>query len=324
MTEALLSLEDVAVHFPIRKGLLGRQVGAIRAVDGVSLAMAPGETLGLVGESGCGKTTLANAILRIVEPTRGSIRFEGVDMAALTGEPLRRARRRIALVFQDPFSSLNPRMRIGETVAEPMLAHGGPGGAKRRDRVAELLTLVGLLPEHASRYPHQFSGGQRQRVVIARALASDPALLLCDEPVSALDVSVRSQILNLLLDLQARLNMAILFVSHDLSVVRHVCDRIAVMYLGRVVELADRRTLFDHPAHPYTEGLIASVPQPDPTVRKPFTEAPLSGEIPSPATPPSGCHFHPRCPIAIERCRHDDPTLRPLPRRSAAACHLAT
>ena len=323
MPEPLLVLDDLHVHFPLRGGLLARQHGIVRAVDGVSFDLAQGETLGLVGESGCGKTTLANAILRIVEPTSGRILLHGQDLAHADGRTLRAVRRRLALVFQDPFASLNPRMRVGETIAEPLIAHRRLPRAALRRRVGELLSLVGLEPEHASRYPHQFSGGQRQRLVIARALASEPELLLCDEPVSALDVSVRSQILNLLLELQSRLRMAILFVSHDLSVVRHVCDRIAVMYLGKVVELADRDTLFAHPCHPYTRGLMAAVPLPDPARRKSVGSAPLSGEIPSPAAPPPGCPFHPRCPIAVERCRHELPLLRPLSGGNVAACHLA-
>jgi oligopeptide/dipeptide ABC transporter ATP-binding protein len=323
VTDAVLQLEDVHVHFPLRGGIFGRLHGTVRAVDGVSLTLAPGETLGLVGESGCGKSTLANAILRIVEPTSGRILLGGNDLAHADERTLRDVRRRLALVFQDPFASLNPRMRIGESIAEPLIAHRRLAGSALKGRVGELLRVVGLAPEHARRYPHQFSGGQRQRVVIARALANEPEILLCDEPVSALDVSVRSQILNLLLELQRRYGMAILFVSHDLSVVRHVCDRIAVMYLGRIVELAERDTLFAHPAHPYTRGLMEAVPLPDPSRRKSLDEAPISGEIPSPAAPPSGCPFHPRCPLAIDRCRQELPLLRPLASGSLAACHLA-
>jgi oligopeptide transport system ATP-binding protein len=323
MSGPLLSIEDLKVHFPFGGGLFGRNRRAIRAVDGASLTLEAGETLGLVGESGCGKSTLSNALVRIVEPTAGRVLFEGVDIALLDRAALRQVRRRIALVFQDPFSALNPRMRIGDSIAEPLVAHRLLAGQALRDRVGELLRLVGLASEHASRYPHQFSGGQRQRVVIARALASEPSLLLCDEPVSALDVSVRSQILNLLLDLQARFGMAILFVSHDLSVVRHVCDRIAVMYLGRIVEQAERASLFEAPAHPYTRGLIDAVPPPDPALRKGQGDAPIAGEIPSPADPPPGCHFHPRCPFVIERCRHEPPRLRPLASGALVACHRA-
>ena len=323
MSGPLLAIEDLKVHFPLRGGLFGRRRGAIRAVDGASLTLEAGETLGLVGESGCGKSTLANALLRIVEPTAGRVLFEGVDIASLDQAGLRQVRRRIALVFQDPFGALNPRMRVGDSIAEPLVAHRTLAGAALQRRVGELLRLVGLAPEHARRYPHQFSGGQRQRLVIARALASEPALLLCDEPVSALDVSVRSQILNLLLDLQERFRMAMLFVSHDLSVVRHVCDRIAVMYLGRIVEQAPRRHLFTAPAHPYSRGLIDAVPLPDPRLRKGQGEAPIAGEIPSPADPPPGCHFHPRCPFVIERCRHEPPPLRPLPGGTLVACHRA-
>jgi oligopeptide transport system ATP-binding protein len=323
MTEPLLRIEALEVHFPLAKRLFRAPASSIRAVDGVSLDVARGETLGLVGESGCGKSTLANALLRIVEPTAGHIHFEGVDLATVNAGRLREVRRRMALVFQDPFGALNPRMRIGESIAEPLIAHRVLRGRDLALRVGELLRLVGLAPEHAGRYPHQFSGGQRQRIVIARALASEPSLLLCDEPVSALDVSVRSQILNLLLDLQARFAMAVLFVSHDLSVVRHVCDRIAVMYLGRIVELAERTMLFEAPAHPYSRGLIEAVPIPDPAKRQGLGDQPLAGEIPSPANPPSGCHFHPRCPLAVDRCRTEAPVLRRVANGSTAACHRA-
>ncbi|MFM8992442.1 MAG: ABC transporter ATP-binding protein, partial [Alphaproteobacteria bacterium] len=248
----LLEIEDLRVHFPLRRGMFGRPLGAVRAVDGVTLAMGRGETLGLVGESGCGKSTLGNAILRVVEPTSGAIRLAGVDLARLEGEELRQARRRAQMVFQDPFASLDPRMRIGDSIGEPLLVHGLARGEELRARVGGLLRRVGLEPVHAGRYPHEFSGGQRQRIVIARALALSPDLVICDEPVSALDVSVRGQILNLLLELQRGLGTAFLFVSHDLSVVRHVSDRIAVMYLGRIVELAERDALFSQPRHPYT------------------------------------------------------------------------
>jgi oligopeptide/dipeptide ABC transporter ATP-binding protein len=320
----LLEIEDLRVHFPLRRGIFGRPQGAVRAVDGVSLTMARGETLGLVGESGCGKSTLGNAILRIVEPSGGAIRLGGVDLARLEGEELRAARRKAQMVFQDPFASLDPRMRIGDSIGEPLLVHGIARGTDLRARVGDLLARVGLQPEHADRYPHEFSGGQRQRLVIARALALSPDLVICDEPVSALDVSVRGQILNLLLDLQRSLGTAFLFISHDLSVVRHVSDRIAVMYLGRIVEIAPRDTLFARPRHPYTQALIRAIPLPDPKVQRARRRILLSGEIPSPARPPSGCSFHTRCPLATERCRTETPVLAPAGDGSRVACHLAT
>jgi oligopeptide/dipeptide ABC transporter ATP-binding protein len=320
----LLEIEDLRVHFPLRRGIFGRPQGAVRAVDGVSLSMARGETLGLVGESGCGKSTLGNAILRIVEPSGGAIRLAGVDLARLEGEDLRAARRKAQMVFQDPFASLDPRMRIGDSIGEPLFVHGLARGAALRARVGDLLARVGLQPEHADRYPHEFSGGQRQRLVIARALALSPDLVICDEPVSALDVSVRGQILNLLLDLQRGLGTAFLFISHDLSVVRHVSDRIAVMYLGRIVEIAPRDTLFARPRHPYTQALISAIPLPDPKLQRARRRILLSGEIPRPARPPSGCSFHTRCPLATERCRTESPALAPAADGSRVACHLAT
>jgi oligopeptide/dipeptide ABC transporter ATP-binding protein len=319
----LLEIEDLKVHFPLRRGLFGKPSGAVRAVDGVTLSMARGETLGLVGESGCGKSTLGNAILRVVEPTSGAIRLAGIDLARLEGEELRQARRRAQMVFQDPFASLDPRMRIGDSIGEPLLVHGLAHGEELRARVGELLRRVGLEPVHAARYPHEFSGGQRQRIVIARALALSPDLVICDEPVSALDVSVRGQILNLLLELQRGLGTAFLFVSHDLSVVRHVSDRIAVMYLGRIVELAERDALFRKPRHPYTEALISAIPLPDPPAQRARRRIILSGEIPSPARPPSGCTFHTRCPMATARCRVEAPALLPREGGALVACHEA-
>ncbi|MEY4678715.1 MAG: ABC transporter ATP-binding protein [Alphaproteobacteria bacterium] len=319
----LLEIEDLKVHFPLRRGLFGKPSGAVRAVDGVTLSMARGETLGLVGESGCGKSTLGNAILRVVEPTSGAIRLAGIDLARLEGEELRQARRRAQMVFQDPFASLDPRMRIGDSIGEPLLVHGLAHGEELRARVGELLSRVGLEPVHAARYPHEFSGGQRQRIVIARALALSPDLVICDEPVSALDVSVRGQILNLLLELQRGLGTAFLFVSHDLSVVRHVSDRIAVMYLGRIVELAERDALFRKPRHPYTEALISAIPLPDPPAQRARRRIILSGEIPSPARPPSGCTFHTRCPMATARCRVEAPALLPREGGALVACHEA-
>jgi oligopeptide/dipeptide ABC transporter ATP-binding protein len=312
----VLAVRDLEVHFP------GRGHAPVRAVDGVSFAIARGETLGLVGESGCGKSTVSNAIVGLLAPARGSVRVLGTELAGADRRTLRDVRAHVQMIFQDPVTSLNPRMRIGEAVGEPLLVRGLARGRALRERVAGLLDEVGLRPEHAGRYPHQFSGGQRQRIVIARALALRPALLVCDEPVSALDVSVRAQILNLLVELQARHGMSSLFVSHDLAVVRHVCDRVAVMYLGRLAELAPREALYSHPRHPYTRALLAAVPEPDPVVQRAKPRVPLVGEIPSPAAPPPGCRFHTRCPIAIERCRSEVPTWR-MVGQSLVACHRA-
>ena len=311
-----LSICDLRVQFP------GAGGAPVRAVDGVSLDIADGETLGLVGESGCGKTSLANAVVGLVVPRSGSVLIAGREVVGAGRAELRDIRARAQMVFQDPVTSLNPRMKVGEAIGEPLLVRGLARGAALRDRVAGLLAEVGLRAEHANNYPHQFSGGQRQRVVIARALALRPALLICDEPVSALDVSVRAQILNLLVDLQAKHGMASLFVSHDLGVVRHVCDRVAVMYLGRIVEEAPRDALFAAPRHPYTQALLASVPEPDPVAQRARPRVKLEGEIPSPASPPSGCRFHTRCPIAVARCRVEEPQWRPVG-ASMVACHLA-
>jgi len=313
---AVLEVEDVAVHFP------GRGGAPVRAVDEISFAVETGETLGLVGESGCGKSTLANAITGLLRPTSGAIRLSGEDITKADRTALRRLRAGIQMVFQDPATSLNPRMTVGAAIGEPLLVRGLARGAALRARVGALLEEVGLSGESAARYPHEFSGGQRQRVVIARALALRPALLVCDEPVSALDVSVRAQILNLLVDLQARLGMSTLFVSHDLAVVRHVCDRVAVMYLGRLAELAPRDALFAAPRHPYTRALLAAVPEPDPAVQRAKPRIPLVGEIPSPAAPPPGCRFHTRCPMAVDICRRDVPSLRQVG-QSTVACHRA-
>ncbi len=313
---AVLEIADLAVHFAARRG------PPVRAVDGVSLTVSAGETLGLVGESGCGKSTLSNAVVGLVRPTAGSIRVQGIEVAGADRRTLHRVRAQAQMVFQDPAGSLNPRMTVGAAVGEPLLARGLARGAALRARVAALLVEVGLRAEHAGRYPHQFSGGQRQRVVIARALALRPALLVCDEPVSALDVSVRAQILNLLVDLQRAHGMACLFVSHDLAVVRHVCDRVAVMYLGHIVELAPRDALYAVPRHPYTRALLDAVPEPDPVAQRTKPRVKLQGEIPSPADPPAGCVFHTRCPLAIERCRTARPEWRRLG-QSMVACHRA-
>lgn len=313
----VLAIRDLHVHFAGRKGL------PVRAVDGVSLDIAAGETLGLVGESGCGKSSLSNAVVGLVAATGGSIEIQGRQVVGANRAALRDMRANVQMVFQDPATSLNPRMKIGAAIGEPLLVRGLATGAVLRARVGALLEEVGLRPEHANRMPHQFSGGQRQRVVIARALALRPDLLVCDEPVSALDVSVRAQILNLLVDLQSRLKMAILFVSHDLSVVRHVCDRVAVMYLGHLAELAPAAELFATPRHPYTKALLASVPDPDPITQRAKSRVPLKGEIPNPANPPSGCRFHTRCPIAADLCRNVEPEWRSVG-GAQVACHFAT
>jgi peptide/nickel transport system ATP-binding protein len=311
-----LRMTDLKVHFA------GRGGASIRAVDGVSLSIAPHETLGLVGESGCGKSTLSNASVGLVAPTDGSVRVLGTELVGADTKTLRAIRAHAQMVFQDPATSLNPRMTIGAAIGEPLLVRKLASGTALRNRVAELLEEVGLRPEHAARYPHQFSGGQRQRIVIARALALRPALLVCDEPVSALDVSVRAQIINLLVELQSRHGMSMLFVSHDLAVVRHVCDRVAVMYLGRLAELAPGGALHARPRHPYTRALLAAVPEPDPGIQRAKPRVPLAGEIPSPANPPAGCRFHTRCPIAVDICRHEVPAWRVVG-DSQVACHLA-
>ncbi len=324
MTEALLEVHNLVKHFPVGGAMLARSTTPVRAVDGVSFTIRRGETLGLVGESGCGKTTTGRCILQLERPTSGRILFEGLDLVTLDEEALRPVRRRVQVIFQDPYSSLNPRMTIGETLAEPLKVHGiVPDRQGRAARVRELLVQVGLLPQHAGRYPHQLSGGQRQRVGIARALAMEPTLIVCDEPVSALDVSIQAQIINLLEDLQSRLGLTYLFIAHDLSVVRHISDRVAVMYLGRIVEIADRKTLYEAPVHPYTKALLSAVPIPDPRLESRRERTVLRGEVPSALKPPSGCVFHPRCPIAEARCAAEAPNLREIKSAHWGACHLA-
>ncbi len=319
MSGCLLEVENLAKHYPVRKGLIiRRDMGAVRAVDGVSFRLMHGETLALVGESGCGKSTTARLALRLIEPTAGSVHFEGVDITDLRGEPMRRLRRRMQIVFQDPFASLNPRMQIGDILEEPLILHNLGDAAQRRARVAELLHLVGLAPYHANRYPHEFSGGQRQRVGIARALAVQPSLIVCDEPVSALDVSIQAQVVNLLKDLQAGLGLSYLFIAHDLAVVKHMADRVAVMYLGRIVEIGPKDALFAAPRHPYTRLLLGAIPRPDPHRRM---LAVPSGDLPSPMNQPTGCHFHPRCNFATPLCRSTAPELRADAQGHAVACH---
>jgi oligopeptide/dipeptide ABC transporter ATP-binding protein len=321
---ALLEVTDLIKHYPVTGGLFGREVGVVRAVDGVSFTIRRGETLGLVGESGCGKTTTGRCILQLERPTSGSIRFEGQELTTLGAEALRPVRRRMQVIFQDPYSSLNPRMTVGQIVEEPLAVHRlVTDTTARAARVRELLGQVGLLPQHGQRYPHELSGGQRQRVGIARALAMEPSLIICDEPVSALDVSIQAQIINLLEDLRRDLGLTYLFVAHDLSVVRHISDRVAVMYLGRIVEVADRQALYESPLHPYTRALLSAVPIPDPEVESHRERVVLGGEVPSPLRPPPGCAFHPRCPIAVDDCHRSRPELREIQPGHRAACHLA-
>jgi len=316
----LLRVERLVKHFPIRRGVFGRVSGQVRAVDGVDLGLAPGRTLGLVGESGSGKTTLGRCILRLIEPTSGSVTFEGKDLLSLDARALRATRRRMQIIFQDPYSSLNPRMKVRTIVGEPFAIHRLAKGQERKDKVAELLRTVGLDASAMDKYPHEFSGGQRQRIGIARALALKPAMIVADEPVSSLDVSIQAQIINLMVSLQEQFGMAYLFISHDLRIVEHISDHVAVMYLGQIVESAPTASLFDSPMHPYTQLLLEAIPSIDPATRRGRVVVP--GEIPSPAAPPAGCRFHTRCPLAFDECRTTEPPLVTVGDGRAAACHL--
>ena len=320
--QPVLQVDRLVKHFPVRGGLLSREIGRVQAVDGVSFELAPGETLGLVGESGCGKSTTGKAILRLTEPTSGSITLQGENITRLGRVAMRPHRRRLQVIFQDPYASLNPRMPAGEIVGEPLKNYGIATGSERTDRVARLFARVGLRADQMRKYAHEFSGGQRQRLGIARALAVEPDVIVCDEPVSALDVSVQAQVINLLVDLQAEFGLSYLFIAHDLAVVEHISHRVAVMYLGRIVELAPRRELFANPQHPYTEALLSAVPVPDPDPATKRVRIILPGDVPSPINPPSGCRFHTRCPYVIDRCRAESPELRELASGHHVACHL--
>ena len=322
MTDAtpLLEVTDLVKHFAVRGGILRRRVGTVHAVDGVSFSLRPGETLGMVGESGCGKSTVARSVLRLVEPTSGSIRLNGVDVTRLGKAEMRPHRRSMQIMFQDPFASLNPRMTAGDIVGEPLSVHGLASGQQKQERVAELFQQVGLRADQMQNYPHQFSGGQRQRICIARALALGPDLIVCDEPVSALDVSIQAQVINLLIDLQRKHNFSYLFIAHDLAVVAHISHRVAVMYLGRIVEIADKAELFANPRHPYTQALLASVPVANPKTKR--LQPMVDGDVPSPINPPSGCTFHTRCRYVMDRCKVERPALADAGAKHQVACWL--
>jgi oligopeptide transport system ATP-binding protein len=319
MSQPFIEIKDITKNFPIKGGLFSREVASVKAVQGVSLQIKKGETLGLVGESGCGKSTLGRCIIRLIEPSSGQIILDGQDVTNFHGEELRALRRKMQIIFQDPYASLNPRMTVGSIISEPLEIHNLFDSRKDRlDRVKQLIELVGLRPEHINRYPHEFSGGQRQRVGIARALAVDPSFIVCDEPVSALDVSIQAQVINLLMDLQQRLGLTYLFIAHDLKVVEHISNRVAVMYLGKVVEVAEAEELYRNPTHPYTRALLSAIPIPDP--RRKDQRIILTGDVPSPIRPPSGCHFHPRCPDMIDECKVTCPSLRATRPEHNTAC----
>ncbi|HEY8297709.1 MAG TPA: dipeptide ABC transporter ATP-binding protein [Candidatus Baltobacteraceae bacterium] len=320
-SSTLVDVKDLVKYFPIHSGLLSRHVGDVKAVDGVSFDIRKGETLGLVGESGSGKTTIGRLLLKLLPATSGEVFFEGRDVLKLNRTDVRSLRKDIQIIFQDPFASLNPRMTVGDIVGEPIRIHNIAHGKAADTRVQDLLNLVGLQPYHANRYPHEFSGGQRQRVGIARALAVDPKFIVCDEPVSALDVSIQAQVINLLEDLQKQLGLTYLFIAHDLSVIRHISTRVAVMYVGKIVEVADRDPLYHNPLHPYTQALLSAIPIPDPRVERRRKRIVLTGDIPSPVNPPSGCRFHTRCPVAFDRCTIEEPPLREYAPGHSAACH---
>lgn len=320
--DVLLRVDELKMHFPIYRGVFQRQVGAVRAVDGVSFDVKRGETLGLVGESGCGKSTTGRTILQLYKPTDGNVHFEGKNLVRLKGEEMRLMRRKMQMIFQDPYASLNPRMTVGQLVGEPLMVHNVATGGEIDERVAHLLELVNLNPTFASRYPHEFSGGQRQRIGVARALALQPSFIICDEPISALDVSIQAQVVNLLEELQEKFNLTYLFIAHDLSMVRHISKRVAVMYLGVIVELAERDDLYKEPLHPYTQALLSAVPIPDPVADAKRARMILEGDVPSPANPPSGCRFRTRCPIAEARCAESRPDFREVKPGHFVACHL--
>lgn len=321
--DVLLRISNLTLHFPTYRGVFGRQAGSIRAVDGVNLEVRRGRTLGLVGESGCGKTTTGRVILRLYDPTGGRIEFDGEDITHIGGNKLRRMRARMQMIFQDPQACLNPRMTVGSIIAEPLNEHAVLKGTEKERRIRELLDSVGLNPKFANRYPHEFSGGQRQRIGIARALALNPDFIVCDEPISALDVSIQAQVVNLLKDIQEQFSLTYLFISHDLSMVRHLCDDVAVMYLGKVMELAPRDLIYKDPMHPYTKALLSAVPVPDPRVERARQRIVLKGDVPSPANPPSGCRFRTRCPVAFDRCAVEHPAWRKLAGERWVACHRA-